>query len=315
MYVEQILEKLAMLELSKILVIIEPGSDSQPALDKALQLARYADSELELMSSDYNAYLEDGYYFDPVQAQKLRYEHGDQHMQELEALAQPLRDQGLEVTVTTAWGNPPYEEIVSRVRDTEPSLVVKSTSSHHKVDRLFLSNEDWELVRYCPAPLLLVKNKQWASNPVFLAAVDPDHLHDKPAALDNKIVGSALALSAISGGDVHLFHSAWVPPLSGIYPLLADAVGEERKLTKLAELNGICASSSHLSYEDIADSLPATAEELNVSAVVMGAVSRSRLDRVLIGNTAEKVMDKLTCDVLIIKPDRMPAQNQLIGRL
>jgi universal stress protein E len=37
--------------------------------------------------------------------------------------------------------------------------------------------------------------------------------------------------------------------------------------------------------------------------VVIGAVSRSRLDRVLIGNTAERVLDKLECDVLVVKPD------------
>ncbi len=41
-----------MLELSKILVIIEPDSDSQIALEKAMQLAKYADSELELFEEE-----------------------------------------------------------------------------------------------------------------------------------------------------------------------------------------------------------------------------------------------------------------------
>jgi universal stress protein E len=34
----------------------------------------------------------------------------------------------------------------------------------------------------------------------------------------------------------------------------------------------------------------------------MGAVSRSRLRSVFIGSTAEKVLDRLPCDVLIVKP-------------
>jgi universal stress protein E len=42
----------------------------------------------------------------------------------------------------------------------------------------------------------------------------------------------------------------------------------------------------------------------------MGAVSRSGLKRLLIGNTAERVLDLLTCDILIVKPaqfaDRVP---------
>ena len=301
-----------MLELNKILVIIEPDGDSQVVLEKAVQLAKYAESEVELMIADHNAYLEDGYYFDPPQAQTLRYEHGDQRMKELDVLAKPLRDQGLEVTVTTAWGNPPYGEIVSHIGDTRPSLVIKSTRHHHKISRLLLSNEDWELVRYCPAPLLLVKSQLWDANPVFIAAVDPDHVHDKPAALDNKIISSALSLAAISGGDVQLFHSTWVPPLSGVYPLTADAAEENNKLIDLAQINGVSESCCHWSNENIVDALPARAKELNASVVVMGAVSRSRLDRILIGNTAEKVLDKLECDVLVIKLDHIPLLNEIL---
>ena len=34
----------------------------------------------------------------------------------------------------------------------------------------------------------------------------------------------------------------------------------------------------------------------------MGAVSRSGIKRALIGNTAERVLSELTCDVLVVKP-------------
>ena len=41
----------------------------------------------------------------------------------------------------------------------------------------------------------------------------------------------------------------------------------------------------------------------------MGAVSRSGLKRVFIGNTAEKILDELPCDVLVVKPARF--QNRV----
>lgn len=300
-----------MLELSKILVIVEPGSDAQPALDKAAQLAAYAESELELMISDYNDYLEDGFYFEPAQAQKLRYEHSDTQLQELEALAEPLRERGLQVTLSTAWGNPPYAEIVKQVRESKPSLVVKSTRHHNPVSRLILSNEDWELVRYCPAPLLLVKNQLWSQNPVFLAAVDLRHQFDKETELDKKIISSAKSLAAISGGAVQVLHSCWVPPLSGIYALDIDKNKEISRLHEIAVENGVGEGSCALSKRPIVQSLPEKAQELGVAAVVMGAVSRSRLDRVLIGNTAERVLDKLECDVLVVKPGKIPELSNL----
>ena len=37
--------------------------------------------------------------------------------------------------------------------------------------------------------------------------------------------------------------------------------------------------------------------------VVMGAISRSGYKRLLIGNTAERILDELTCDIMVIKPE------------
>jgi universal stress protein E len=41
--------------------------------------------------------------------------------------------------------------------------------------------------------------------------------------------------------------------------------------------------------------------------VVAGAVSRSGLKRAFIGNTAERLLDDLPCDLLIVKPAQFPS--------
>ncbi|MEO1576425.1 MAG: universal stress protein, partial [Pseudomonadota bacterium] len=51
-----------------------------------------------------------------------------------------------------------------------------------------------------------------------------------------------------------------------------------------------------------ADEIVQHAADHDVDLVVMGAVSRSVLRNALIGNTAEKVLDRLDADTLIIKP-------------
>ena len=53
----------------------------------------------------------------------------------------------------------------------------------------------------------------------------------------------------------------------------------------------------------INDSLPALIEEVDAAVVVMGAISRSAIDRAFVGNTAERLLDELVCDVLVVKPD------------
>jgi universal stress protein E len=44
------------------------------------------------------------------------------------------------------------------------------------------------------------------------------------------------------------------------------------------------------------------ADDTRADIVVMGALARSGLKRLLIGNTAERMLDRLNCDVLIVKP-------------
>ena len=58
----------------------------------------------------------------------------------------------------------------------------------------------------------------------------------------------------------------------------------------------------HLLPGDPRELIPRTARELGAELVVTGAVSRSRLQQLLIGSTAEAVLDDLDCDVLVIKP-------------
>lgn len=301
-----------MAELTRLLVVIEPDQESQPALEKATMLAKFADCELELIVSDFNSFLEDGYFYDPAQAKELRYQHGEQRIAELEALAAPLREQGLTVSVSTAWENPPHKGVVSRAKMLDASMVIKTTRPHSKFSRHFLSNEDWELVRYCPVPLLLVKTQQWTQEPLFITAVDPEQLRDKPSDLDRKLIQSTLGLASVSGGSVHLFHSNWKPPLAGLYPLDSDMGRSEKELHKLADEYGIKREFCHCEDAPIMQGLPKLVESSGASAVVMGAISRSRIDRIMIGSTAEKLLDELECDVLIIKPDHMPALSQFL---
>ncbi|MGL5484239.1 MAG: universal stress protein, partial [Aeromonas veronii] len=48
--------------------------------------------------------------------------------------------------------------------------------------------------------------------------------------------------------------------------------------------------------------LPDMAEELMATLMIMGCVGRTGLSAALLGNTAEHVIDRLSCDILILKP-------------
>lgn len=288
--------------LRKLLVMIEPDADVQLALGKALRLARPSGAELELMICDHNSYLEDGFYFDPPRAAGLRREHVEKNLALLEEMAGVIREQGFTVRVDARWGNPPYEQIIDKVLDAKPDLLVQSTRHHEKIARLLLSHQDWQLLRYCPCPLLLVKDRDWPAKPNVLVAVDPTHAKDKPADLDDRLTDTGATVASLCGGAVHLYHSSHQPPVSGLYPVSVDPAIYEEKCAGLLARHDLPRDRLHIEDEDIQTSLPELADRLEAAVVVMGALSRSRLDRLFVGNTAEKLLDRLHQDVLIVKP-------------
>ena len=292
-----------MIAVKKLLVVIDPEQDSQLALDKALKIARPTGAELELLICDHNSYLEDGYYFDPPQAMKLRAEHTEKNRLMLEEMAVVIRAQGFTVSVDALWGNPPWEKIISKVVESKPDMLIQSTRHHEIMARLLLSHQDWQLIRHCPCPLLLVKDQSWHRPPIFVAAVDPTHANDKPASLDHLLLAAGKYLVEAVKGELHLFHSFYKPPVAGIYPIELDEGYFREQAAELLQTFAVPEQSLHLSATDIQTSLPQLMADIGGDVVIMGVISRSRLTRLFIGNTAEKLLDRLSQDVLVIKPE------------
>jgi universal stress protein E len=64
----------------------------------------------------------------------------------------------------------------------------------------------------------------------------------------------------------------------------------------------IARSSKHLVGEHPVNAIPRLARRIGCDILVMGALSRSGLKRIFIGNTAERILDEIECDVLVVKP-------------
>src|SRR5690606_13975115 len=130
----------------RILSIIDPTTDEQPAMERAAQLAKLLGAELELFVCDYDQYLAGGRLFDSKGLEKARQSLLKNHRARLEKRAEPLRKQGISVVVDARWWRPLDHGIVRKVMDTQPMLVVKDTHYHPALRRSLLSNTDWNLI-------------------------------------------------------------------------------------------------------------------------------------------------------------------------
>jgi universal stress protein E len=304
-------------KISKILSVIDPTVDEQPALRRAAWLAKCCGAELELLVCYYNEYLSGDRLFDSPSLEKARSEVIANQEQHLEELAEPIRKDGVVVTTTAAWDHPLYEGIVRHVIQSGADIVLKDTHHHSAVTRALLTNTDWNLIRTCPAPLWLVKPHDLADPPVIVAAIDPMNQHDKPAALDDEILHLSKMLGGDVSGEVHAFHSydpriavatatanAYIPvslPFDEIEQQMHE--DHEKRFSEITSFHGLEDDHAHLVAGLTHEELPAIAETLKADVVVMGAVARNRWKRLFIGATAERTLEHLPCDLLIVKPD------------
>ena len=67
------------------------------------------------------------------------------------------------------------------------------------------------------------------------------------------------------------------------------------------------AARTHVLQGGTRQQLLALTDQLRADAVVMGAISRSGLKGLFLGNTAEDVLDRLHCDLVIVKPEGFKA--------
>jgi universal stress protein E len=301
--------------VNRILVAIaDPGARHQPALAKALQLARRTGAELDVFHCLFDPRVQGTLVYGRAKLERQVESLVEATRVRLERRAEVLARAGLRVRVSVRWDYPAHEAIIRQALRHRADFVIAATRRHHALARPFLSNTDWQLIRLCPVPLLLVKSsREWRGTKV-LCAVDPLHVRAKPAALDPRILKVGAQLARALGGQLHAAHA--YPPLleylPGVMsePLPVIATGPEarehakrvtQRVARETRRFAISERRLHVVAGEPHEVLPRLARQLRSQIVVMGAVSRSGLKRLFIGNTAERVIDELNCDLCVVK--------------
>jgi universal stress protein E len=314
--------------IRRILVAVkDPAARALPAVNKAAQIAKGLGAQLTLFHDIATPLYAESLRGREVDLKSWQREVQTARREQLEKLAARVRKHGIDVDVAADWDFPPYEAIIRKAQRISADLLV--VENHHGTGkhpaRWLLAYTDWELLRLCPIPVLLVKNRRLYHRPRVLAALDPSHVHAKPANLDRQILRAGAQLVHALHGELHALH-ALLPPLP-VAPAMPDGplidVAEirdefadtaRRKLARAVDGFDVKRSHCHLEEGRPNEVIPRTARRERCAVVAMGVVSRSGLKRFFIGNTAEFVMDAVTADILVVKPADFNSRVPRAGR-
>lgn len=224
----------------------------------------------------------------------------------LDALVAPevaaLRADGAEVRVVTS-EEPADLAITRHVLREGADLVIVGKRAEGHGDGRKLGSVSKKLVHECPCAVWVAKPDGRESPQCVLAASDLGSVAARALAV-------AAELAAVSEAELHVVHAFGLPldvQLAG-GDAEADYVARQRREC-LAALEAQLASTPmagkaklHVGLSSPSHAVLTCADRLAPDLVVLGTVGRGGIAGLLVGNTAERLLDVLDASILAVKP-------------
>ena len=225
----------------------------------------------------------------------------------LEKVANRLKESGIVVETRILIGKS-SEEIARAAITENADLVVRYMKGIKSQQKSLFGTTARNLMRVCPAPLLLVSDKPIA-NPTVLTCINPEHeVNENEAILSEgqKLATSSQNIMALCcwkffGGE---FLSGYLDSKMQ-HKYLSEAEQNYRGLyQQFLEKHdlGAFGEKVYLENGDPIQVIPEFCEKNSVDVVVMSSASQNHPLKRLLGSTVESVLDSLPCSLLVVKP-------------
>ena len=290
-----------------ILVDIDAGVAAHPALERAVRLARSCGARLRIV---------DVLSVPSAARQYLRseIERGlvDRRREQLADLAAAAT--GVEADSTLLMGRPSIALIQEVLRSGHDLLLRSHARDMASGPRPF-GPIDMQLFRQCPCPVWVVGPGVPPSHPLVVGAVHANPEGATEQALNARSIDLTLLVSELEQGSAAVLQ-AWAPYAEQVVRSfyndadLASYVEDARQqanqdFSSLTRAFGdrLAGARLELRKGEAEDVIPEFVVAEGADLVVMGTVARTGIAGLVIGNTAERLLQRIPCSVLAVKPD------------
>lgn len=279
-------------KVTRILAVLDGSDDDALIVSKAAGIAHQQQAGLELFLCDAERAYSLRHAYDQTHVDAFRRRCVAECRRYLERLRGVAAGAGVPITVDAACESPLYEAIVRKVVRSGADFVIKGATGSGRLRRFALDASDWQLMRACPATLLLARGKVWQPCPSFVAAVDMSA--QESSGLPGSILQICSQLSRGCHGRLDIVCSE---------PAQTDPALHVKRIARLQALATGIDAGIHCLSGDAEETLPAFTAGRSYDAVVMGALTHRPGLAVLVGTLTSKLVESLDCDFVLVKPE------------
>ncbi len=300
-----------MQRFKNILASIDTLAEEHPTLQCAAALAEHNEASLKLVDV-----LPEAAW--PWRLATPNYEHVQELLEKekrenLERLAEPIRAKGISVSTKVLHGRS-SAGIIEEVINGRHDLVIRRPKGALSRRSGHFGSTTMRLLRRCPCAVWVVKGGGGAEINKVLAAVDPAPRDTEHADLNKTIMELTLALCEREQAEPMIVH-VWNLYGEGIFKgrmneeqfeALEHSAREsvEKSYREFLEPYGLTYPSekAELFKGEPGTIIPQLVKRDHIDLVVMGTVARTGVPGLVMGNTAEMILQQIECGVLAVKP-------------
>lgn len=200
-------------------------------------------------------------------------------------LLQPLDELGVNYTVEYFWTRDWRKSINdAAVRYGSDTIMLSEASAEHKKG---IGDSKWDLVRHATCDVVIVDEGTKAPIKRILAAVNTQQQDDAHVVLAEKVLERGLFLADYFEAELHVVNAY---KDSENFP--------DRSLIR--RMSGLPRENVHRDMGKPEDVIAGIAEKVDADMVILGISPRKGISATFSSHTVEKVMEKITIDVVAI---------------
>ncbi|AZQ09270.1 universal stress protein [Shewanella khirikhana] len=201
----------------------------------------------------------------------------------------------------TLWCKRLHEHAIDCAAKEGYSLIIKGIEGAEAPEP-----NDWHLIRHTRTPLMLLTNNPLARGRCVLMAVDLGAQSEDKQLLNRLVLSHGKQLAEAQGLPLHLACVVRVPTILRDMDLVAPQEilkAAHDKYQHILQQTGLLAEQIHLVTGSPELCLYQLSSSLKVKYLVLGARKREGLFGAMIGSTAEAIVHRVRCNLLILPPD------------